>query len=58
VHSYYAEVTESVDQLAVFDFGGHAITAAVQKDNKMGCQFHPEKSGELGLKLVEAFLKV
>lgn len=58
VHSYYADVAEKTDQLAVFDFGGHEITAAVQKENKIGCQFHPEKSGELGLKLVEAFLKV
>lgn len=58
VHSYYADVANNADQLAVFDFGGHAITAAIQRDNKIGCQFHPEKSGELGLKLVEAFLKL
>ncbi|MGC9386983.1 MAG: imidazole glycerol phosphate synthase subunit HisH [Hydrogenovibrio sp.] len=58
VHSYYADVANDADQLAVFDFGGHAMTAAIQRDNKIGCQFHPEKSGELGLKLVEAFLKL
>lgn len=58
VHSYFADVANEADQLAVFDFGGHAITAAVQQDNRMGCQFHPEKSGEMGLKLIEAFLKV
>ncbi|MBD3815004.1 MAG: imidazole glycerol phosphate synthase subunit HisH [Halothiobacillus sp.] len=58
VHSYYAETTEPQDQLAVFDFGGHAITAAVQRDNLVGCQFHPEKSGAGGLRLIEAFLQI
>ena len=58
VHSYYAEMANEADQLAVFDFGGHAITAAIQQDNRMGCQFHPEKSGELGLKLIETFLQL
>lgn len=58
VHSYYADVDNSRDQLATFEFGGHAITAAIQKDNLIGCQFHPEKSGELGLKIIESFLKI
>ncbi|KUJ71620.1 imidazole glycerol phosphate synthase subunit HisH [Thiomicrospira sp. WB1] len=56
VHSYFADLAEASDQLASFDFGGHAITAAVQRDNLMGCQFHPEKSGELGLQIIDTFL--
>jgi glutamine amidotransferase len=58
VHSYFADLAEASDQLASVDFGGHAITAAVQRDNLMGCQFHPEKSGELGLKIVQTFLQL
>lgn len=58
VHSFYADVADSKDQLAVFDFGGHAISAALQKDNIIGCQFHPEKSGEMGLKIIESFLQI
>lgn len=58
VHSYFSDLAEASDQLASFDFGGHGITAAVQRDNLMGCQFHPEKSGELGLKIVKTFLQL
>lgn len=58
VHSFYADVADSKQQLATFDFGGHAITAAIQKDNMMGFQFHPEKSGELGLNIIKAFLEI
>ncbi|QCU90473.1 imidazole glycerol phosphate synthase subunit HisH [Thiomicrorhabdus sediminis] len=58
VHSFYADVADAKDQLAVFDFGGHAISAALQKDNIIGCQFHPEKSGEMGLKIIESFLQI
>lgn len=58
VHSFHAEMQYQEHQLAAFDFGGHLITAAVQKDNMMGCQFHPEKSGELGLKIIRSYLKI
>lgn len=58
VHSYYADVQNVTDQLAVFDFGGYLITAAIQREHLMGCQFHPEKSGRMGLKIIERFLAV
>lgn len=58
VHSYYADVENVTDQLAVFDFGGHSITAAIQREHLMGCQFHPEKSGPMGLKIIERFLAI
>lgn len=58
VHSYYADVQNVTDQLAVFDFGGHSITAAIQREHLMGCQFHPEKSGPMGLKIIERFLAI
>ena len=53
VHSYYAvDCAESVIATAEY---GKALTAAVQKGNIMGCQFHPEKSGEVGLNILRAF---
>lgn len=58
VHSYYADMQNVADQLAVFDFGGHLITAAIQRGHLMGCQFHPEKSGGLGLKIIKRFLSI
>ena len=53
VHSYYAEnCADSVIATAEY---GKELTAAVQKDNVMGCQFHPEKSGQVGLNILRAF---
>jgi glutamine amidotransferase len=40
--------------VAVTDYG-KPLTAAVAKGNIMGCQFHPEKSGDVGLKILKAF---
>ena len=53
VHSYYLKAEEDVVTAAAQY--GVEIHAAVQKDNLMACQFHPEKSGALGLKLLENF---
>lgn len=54
VHSYMAYPTE--DELVAYcEYGGKKITALVAKDNVMGCQFHPEKSGEVGKKILYAF---
>ena len=53
VHSFYgADCTDSV--IANCEYGG-ILTAAVQKDNVYGCQFHPEKSGAVGLNILRAF---
>lgn len=53
VHSYYAEDCES-SLLATSEYG-REITAAVALDNVTGTQFHPEKSGEVGLSILRAF---
>jgi len=53
VHSYYAVGCE--DSLAATAEYGKEITAMVEKDNVMGCQFHPEKSGKVGLSILKAF---
>ncbi len=55
VHSYHAE--SCPDVIATTDYGA-TLTAAVGRDNVMGCQFHPEKSGEVGLKILSAFCKM
>ncbi len=53
VHSYYVP-GENVCANAVTEYGA-AICAVVSKDNILGCQFHPEKSGEVGLSILRAF---
>ena len=54
VHSYMAYVP-SQELIAYCEYGGEKITAIVAKENVMGCQFHPEKSGEVGKKILLAF---
>ena len=53
VHSYSAVGCD--DSLAATAEYGNEITAAVAKDNIFGCQFHPEKSGAVGLGILKAF---
>ncbi len=56
VHSYYAsDCDDSVIATAEY---GKELTAAVQKGNICGCQFHPEKSGEVGLNILRAFCEM
>ena len=56
VHSYYASgCKESL--IASCEYG-REITAAVASGNVMGCQFHPEKSGRVGLSILKAFCEV
>ena len=56
-HSYYADVTDSEAQVAYTNYGID-MTAAVQKGNVFGCQFHPEKSGNDGLEVLRNFEKI
>lgn len=53
VHSYYAADCPSA-VIATAEYGAE-LTAAVADGNVFGCQFHPEKSGEVGLKILKAF---
>ena len=53
VHSYYAD-TPARYILATAEYGA-PLTAAVANGNVLGCQFHPEKSGPVGLGILQAF---
>ena len=56
VHSFYAtDCEEAVIATAQY---GAPLTAAVQKGNIFGCQFHPEKSGTVGLNILRAFAEM
>ena len=57
VHSYYAVCGEPDNVLATVDYGS-PITAIVAKGNIMGTQFHPEKSQQMGLRLLGNFLRM
>ena len=58
VHSFYFEPSDAAHRLADCFYGGHRITAAVCSGRTIGCQFHPEKSGEAGLRLLQGFLAI
>ncbi len=53
VHSYFA--TDCADSVIAAAEYGRELTAAVARGNVMGCQFHPEKSGAVGLSILKAF---
>ena len=56
VHSYYAaDCGDAVTATAEY---GAPLTAAVEKGNVYGCQFHPEKSGKVGLSILKAFCEL
>ena len=56
VHSFYAEGCD--EALAAVAEYGIPITAAVEKGNIYGCQFHPEKSGNVGLRILRRFCEL
>lgn len=55
VHSFMARDMEDVNLVAYSEYGGVKIPGLVNKDNIYGAQFHPEKSGEIGLKILRNF---
>ena len=58
VHSYMAVPNDDRRRLANCDYDGLSICAAIHSDNMTGCQFHPEKSGELGLTIIKEFIHI
>jgi imidazole glycerol-phosphate synthase subunit HisH len=53
VHSFYAQPTSSDVILSTTNYGGYDYCSSVIKDNIFACQFHPEKSGQYGVKIYE-----
>ncbi|MBU0540818.1 MAG: imidazole glycerol phosphate synthase subunit HisH [Gammaproteobacteria bacterium] len=56
VHSFAVNTDNPEHQLAFSHFGGHPVCTVVRRGALIGCQFHPEKSGPVGLKVISAFL--
>lgn len=56
IHSYYVVPVEK-EIIATTTFYGLEFVSSIKKGNLFACQFHPEKSGKIGLKLLENFLK-
>ena len=57
VHSYYLEAADP-QIVTASAFYGTTIHASVEKDNLFACQFHPEKSSDAGMKILENFLRI
>lgn len=55
VHSYYLKADDENIVAATTEYGGTLIHASVQKDNVYACQFHPEKSGSVGMQILKNF---
>jgi glutamine amidotransferase len=56
VHSYHVVLDDPKDELLSAEYG-YPFTAAFEKENIIGVQFHPEKSHKYGMKLYENFVK-
>ncbi|MBE5883251.1 MAG: imidazole glycerol phosphate synthase subunit HisH [Lachnospiraceae bacterium] len=57
VHSYYLKAEDEGIVAAATEYGTH-IHASVEKGNVFACQFHPEKSSEVGLKILQNFINI
>ena len=59
VHSYSVKTLKcnSTESIYEFEFGGEKFIAAAKKKNTIGLQFHPERSGLMGLKLLKELLR-
>ena len=57
VHSYYLKAKDPQVVKAVTEYSA-ILDVSVEKDNVFACQFHPEKSGDIGLKIIENFIEI
>lgn len=57
VHSYYASDYDKEDLVAYSEYGNMKICGVIMHGHVMGCQFHPEKSAEDGLKILKYFVE-
>lgn len=57
VHSFMSSPEDIKHRLSDCIYGGHKVSAVIKKDNVTGCQFHPEKSGKVGLDILKNFVQ-
>jgi len=57
VHSLHTQCAEPDDVLANAEYGGQTFAAAISRGNVWGAQFHPEKSGSIGLRMIRKFVE-
>jgi glutamine amidotransferase len=58
VHSFMSVPSNPAHRIADCLYGGVSVSGAIGRENVMGCQFHPEKSGMVGLKVIRRFLQL
>jgi imidazole glycerol-phosphate synthase subunit HisH len=58
VHSYILRPDKKSHILTSTTYCGYNFCSAIRKDNIYGCQFHPEKSGQVGLKIIKNFINL
>ena len=58
VHSFEVIPDSAAHRLAYYVYGGRVVCAAIASGRVFGCQFHPEKSGPVGLKVISAFTEL
>ena len=58
VHSYVADCRDTPYDVADCRYGGWTLPAVIRRDNTHGCQFHPEKSGPVGLRILKRFMEM
>ncbi|MBI59957.1 imidazole glycerol phosphate synthase subunit HisH [bacterium] len=58
VHSYVAQVENNNNILSCTTYSDNTFCSAVKKDNVYGVQFHPEKSGDIGLHIIKKFVNI
>lgn len=57
-HSYMLSLVNSEYRIADCDYGGISIPAFISQNNIFACQFHPEKSGRIGIRILQKFMHV
>lgn len=58
VHSFYADPVDKEIILSISDYSGFNFCSSVKSGNIYGTQYHPEKSGKLGLKIIQNFVNI
>lgn len=58
IHSYILQPEDKNNILSMSSYGGYKFCSAIQKNNIFGLQFHPEKSGRIGLRIINNFINL